>query len=162
MTEPIAGLDLPLTEITPRTGSLLAPLAEPRLGAHASEGVDLILEGFLLHHGAPQRVTSSQPDDRLLAGDYCFAAGLVRVAEAGDLGAIQALSRLIAVSSAAVADGMREALPALWRMTASALGADDAAREQLAEAIDRTLAGESADGEFDEDAIGQRLREAFA
>ena len=161
MSPPIDGLDLPLSAVTPASGALLAPLAEPRLGARASEGVDLILEGFLLHHGSPARATSPEPDERLLAGDYCYATGLVQVAETGDLGAIRALSRLIAISSAVVADGLREVLPGLWRHTAAALGADDGAREQLAELMDRIAAGETTDLQTDDDAVGHRLREAF-
>lgn len=158
---PIDGLDLPLSEVTPSSGALLAPLAAPRLGGRASQGVDLILEGFLLHHGEPQKATSPEPDDRLLAGDYCFAAGLVRVAEAGDLGAIEALSRLIAVSSGVVADGHTEILPNLWRTTAAALGGDDAARVELPGTIDRIIAGQ-ANGAGAGDRIDQRLKEAFA
>lgn len=160
MSPPVEGLDLPLSEIAPRSGTILAGLAEPRLGVRASEGVDLILEGFLLHHGTPQRVDSTVADHRLLAGDYCFAAGLVRVAETGDLGAIDALSRLIAISTGVVAEGTPEMLPALWRTTASALGSDDDAREGLGEAIDRILSGAGA-GDAVDDPVDRRLREAF-
>ena len=162
MSDPIEGLELPLSEIAPVSGALLGPLAEPRLGARASEGVDLILEGFLLHHGSPRKVNSPDLDHRLLAGDYCSATGLVRVAETGDLGAITALSRLIALSSAMVADGMREVLPALWRITAWTLGQDDAARERLPGVIDLIISGEKAETPPEHDSLDRHLREAFA
>ncbi|MDH3226405.1 MAG: hypothetical protein OEM67_04860 [Thermoleophilia bacterium] len=143
MSSPLADCALPLTLTNPRPPHVLAPLGASRLSAHA-DGLDLILEGFLLHHGRPRLATSDDADARLLAGDYCYARGLVRVAEAGDLGAIGALSRLIALSSALVAEGERETLAALWTATARAIGEGDEARERLAVAVGRLQAGDRA------------------
>ena len=75
---------------------LLAPLVRPRLSHDASVGVDLILEGFLAHHGTPRYL---RPGDRIgggvLAGDYCYATGLVAVAGDGDLTVIRVLADLV-------------------------------------------------------------------
>jgi hypothetical protein len=141
MTSPLADCALPLTLTDPHPPHVLAPLGAKRLAAHA-DGLDLILEGFLLHHGRPRLSCSDDADARLLAGDYCYASGLVRVAEAGDLGAIDALSRLIALSSALVADGERETIAPLWTATAGAIGEPDESRERLAAAVARLRDGD--------------------
>jgi hypothetical protein len=141
MSSPLATCGLALTLAEPAPPHLLAPLGADRLAAHA-DGLDLILEGFLLHHGRPRLAHSDDADTRLLAGDYCYARGLVRVAEAGDLGAIDALSRLIALSSALVAEDERETLAPLWTATAGAIGAGDESREQLEVAVARLRDGD--------------------
>jgi hypothetical protein len=63
---------------------LLAPLVSPPLAPEHALGLDLILEGFLAHHGRPRELVLADTSGLVLAGDYCFAAGLVRVAEARD------------------------------------------------------------------------------
>ena len=94
---------------------LLAPLVRPRLSHDASVGVDLILEGFLAHHGTPRYL---RPGDRIgggvLAGDYCYATGLVAVAGDGDLTVIRVLADLVAVSAVLVSDGRRDRLTSFW------------------------------------------------
>lgn len=99
----------------------LAPLIQPPLSAHQAGGLDLILEGFLLHHGRSRGEPSGDPGHRVLSGDYCYADGLVRVAEAGDLFVIEALSDLIALGAGLVARGRRRDLPPLWRATLVAI-----------------------------------------
>ena len=133
---------------------LLAPLARPHLGEHEAVGLDLILEGFLMHRGRP-RVLAPAPRDRaLLLGDYCYARGLVRVAAAGDLYAISALSELIATSTGCVADDeSARGLAALWRATVGAIAGDLRAREGLPAARLAIAAGDAAPVE----AIGARL-----
>ena len=78
-------------------------------------GVDLILEGFLAHHGTPRYL---RPGDRIgggvLAGDYCYATGLVAVAGDGDLTVIRVLADLVAVSAVLVSDGRRDRLASFW------------------------------------------------
>jgi hypothetical protein len=104
---------------------VLAPLVRETLDADAAAGLDLILEGFLLHHGRPRHLSLDDPGRRVLAGDYCYASGLTRVAAAGDLRVIELLAELVALSSALVATGKRDALPALWRATAHAIADPD-------------------------------------
>jgi hypothetical protein len=107
----------------PPAETLFAPLIAPPLAPDQAVGLDLILEGFLLHHGRPRHLVPSGPGHEVLAGDYCYAHGLVRVAEAGDLFVIEALADLIALGAGVVASGRREALEPLWRATAAAIAA---------------------------------------
>ncbi|MGI9540114.1 MAG: hypothetical protein ACR2N6_08200 [Miltoncostaeaceae bacterium] len=100
---------------------LLAPLAHGALSPVEAEGLDLILEGFLLHHGRPRYLDIDDAGHRVLAGDYCYATGLVRVAAAGDLFVIDALSALIAASAELVARDRRDLLEPAWRATAAAI-----------------------------------------
>ncbi|MFN8121005.1 MAG: hypothetical protein U0237_01110 [Thermoleophilia bacterium] len=102
--------------------ALLAPLVTPPLHAAHAQGVDLILEGFLAHHGTPrQLVEDADTGTRVLAGDYCYASGLVTVAASGDLFVIRALGGLVAVSAGLVAADRRADLPALWLGTMAAI-----------------------------------------
>jgi hypothetical protein len=109
--------------IQPEAPLVLAPLASPPLTPHQAGGLDLILEGFLLHHGRPRHLAPADRGREVLAGDYCYAHGLVRVASAGDLFVIEALADLIALGAGLVASGGREALAPLWRATTAAIAA---------------------------------------
>ncbi len=107
--------------VWPAAEPLLAPLVSPPLSADEAEGLDLILEGFLLHHGRPRHLAPSEPGREVLAGDYCYATGLVRIAAAGDLFVVEALADLIALGAGLVAAGEREGLEPLWRATTLAI-----------------------------------------
>ncbi|MGD9573688.1 MAG: hypothetical protein AB7V62_17555 [Thermoleophilia bacterium] len=107
----------------PAAAPLLAPLVAPPLTGHQAAGLDLILEGFLLHHGTPRHLRPSAPGREVLAGDYCYANGLVRIASAGDLFVVEALADLIALGAGIVAAGPRDALVPLWRATTAAIAA---------------------------------------
>lgn len=107
----------------PAAEPLLAPLVTPPLTGHQAAGLDLILEGFLLHHGTPRHLRPAAPGREVLAGDYCYANGLVRIASAGDLFVVEALADLIALGAGIVAAGPREALVPLWRATTTAIAA---------------------------------------
>ena len=104
---------------------VLVPLVSPPLPRENALGLELILEGFLLHHGRPRHVENVPMGAAVLAGDYCYAQGLVRIAATGDL---------VALSAAAVASGREQDLAPLWRSTAAAIsgesgpGGADAAR----------------------------------
>jgi hypothetical protein len=115
--EPILAAGL----VDPAPEPVVAPLVCPPLPAEEGEGLDLILEGFLLHHGTPRQLVIRDAGRRVLAGDYCYAQGLVRVAASGDLVVIEALADLIALGAAAVADGRRDALAPLWAGTIAAI-----------------------------------------
>jgi hypothetical protein len=109
--------------IDPEAEPLLAPLAAPPLTPDQAIGLDLILEGFLLHHGRPRHVAPAAPGREVLAGDYCYAHGLVRIAAAGDLFVVSALADLIALGAGLVAAGERAGLVPLWRATTWAIAA---------------------------------------
>ena len=124
-TEPALAAEL--TE--PAPAALLAPLVSPPLSAYEAAGLDLILEGFLLHHGRPRHLTPSAPGREVLAGDYCYAHGLVRITGAGDLFVVEALADLIALGAGLVAADARGALVPLWRGTTAAIAARRGRRE---------------------------------
>ncbi len=104
---------------------VVAPLARPGLDVDAAIGLDLILEGFLLHHGTPRHLHLNDAGQRVLAGDFCYASGLTRVAAAGDLRVIEILAELVALSSALVSSGDRDVLAPLWQATATAIADPD-------------------------------------
>ncbi len=114
----------------PAAAPLLGPLVTPPLTDHQAAGLDLILEGFLLHHGTARHLSpSAAPGREVLAGDYCYAYGLVRIAEAGDLFVVELLADLIALSAGLVATGDRASLAPLWRATTAAIAARGRAEE---------------------------------
>lgn len=113
----------------PAAAPLLSPLISPPLSPFEAAGLDLILEGFLLHHGRPRHLTPSAPGREVLAGDYCYAHGLVRITGAGDLFVVEALADLIALGAGLVAAGAHEALVPLWRGTTAAIAARRGPRE---------------------------------
>lgn len=128
--------------IEPAPVPLLAPLVTPPLTPRQATGLDLILEGFLLHHGTARHLRPAGPGREVLAGDYCYANGLVRIAEAGDLFVVEALADLIALGAGIVASGPREALAPLWRATAAAIAARGGPDQDATAA--RFLAGQDA------------------
>lgn len=109
--------------VEPPPDPLLAPLVTPPLTPEQADGLDLILEGFLVHHGRPRHLALTDRGREVLAGDYCYAHGLVRVAAAGDLFVIEALADLIALGAGLVAAGDRAGLAPLWRATTAAIAA---------------------------------------
>ena len=108
---------------------VLVPLVCPPLAREHALGLELILEGFLLHHGTPRHVSEVEMGAAVLAGDYCYAQGLVRVAATGDLSVVEALADLVALSAAAVAAGRDDDLLPLWRATAAAVAGDEVATQ---------------------------------
>lgn len=136
LTEPALAEGLAAVAAEP----LLATLVTPPLATEHALGLDLILEGFLAHHGRPRELVHIDASGLVLAGDYCFAAGLVRVAGAQDVFVVDALARLVALSAGVVATGRATELPALWLGTAAAIagGGDPATRAQFAEAVRRS------------------------
>jgi hypothetical protein len=95
--------------------------------------VEAILEGYLLHYGGGRVFDSPSPELRLLAGDYLYAFGLARLAELGDIDAIDELADLISLCAqahAAAPDGAEgrtawRLTGALWALAALAIGAGD-------------------------------------
>jgi hypothetical protein len=101
----------------PTEEPVFSPLAEERFAL----GLETIYEGYLVHYGTPRLFAPADPDTALLLGDYLYAHGLVRIADAGDVEAVSDLSELISLCSqlrAEDADGDG----ALWAATAALLG----------------------------------------
>jgi hypothetical protein len=102
-------------------------LAEPPAGRFESVPpprgfvLEAVYEGYLMHYGEPRAFAGMEADLRLLAGDALYALGLARLADAGDLEAVAALSDLISGSAQAHAEGRPEDAEALWERSAAAL-----------------------------------------
>ena len=96
------------------SGGLLAdtvtdPTQEGSLGALAGPGyaelVEAIYEGYLQHYGDGRVLRTQDPDLALLAGDRLYALGLARLAELGDLDAVEVLAGVISRAAQAHAEG---------------------------------------------------------
>jgi hypothetical protein len=97
------------------------PVFSPLADARFALGLETIYEGYLVHYGTPRLFAPADADGALLLGDYLYAHGLVRIADAGDVDAVSDLSELISLCSqlrAEDADGDG----ALWAATAALLG----------------------------------------
>ena len=112
-------------------GGLLAdtvtdPTQDARLGELAGPGyeelVEAIYEGYLQHYGEGRVLRPADPDLARLAGDRLYALGMARLAELGDLEAIDVLAGVISRAAQAHAEGDPEAARAAWEAGARAVG----------------------------------------
>jgi hypothetical protein len=104
----------------PERRAVFSPLGEERFAL----GLETIYEGYLVHYGRPRLFAPADEDTALLLGDYLYAHGLVRIAEAHEVSAVADLSELISLCSqlrAEDADGDG----ALWAATAALLGRNE-------------------------------------
>jgi hypothetical protein len=95
------------------------PLVAPPLAL----GVETIYEAFLVHYGRSRAFAPADPEQGLLLGDYLYAAGLVEVCRAKDVGAVAALADLITRAAGGRAGGDRDD-GRLWLAAAQRLGHD--------------------------------------
>ena len=86
-------------------------------------GLETIYEAYLVHYGAPRLFDAPDRDDAVLLGDYLYAHGLVRIAQAGGVPAVEAMSRLISRCAALRAEGTDGDADA-WLDAARDLGGD--------------------------------------
>lgn len=133
---------------------VMVPLVSPPLARENALGLELILEGFLLHHGRPRHVDNVPMGAAVLAGDYCYAQGLVRIAATGDLQVVEALGELVALSAAAVAAGRHEDLVPLWRATAAGIAREGGPGTAEAVRVARAALREGVPGPIHELAAG--------
>ncbi len=94
--------------------------------------VEAIREGYLLHYGdgatGPRVVRTDDRDLALLAGDRLYALGLGRLAQLGDVAAVEALAQLIGLSAQARAADDEDLAEAVWTAGVVQVGwGDDAA-----------------------------------
>jgi hypothetical protein len=117
---------------------VFSPLGEERYAL----GLETIYEGYLLHYGRPRLFAPADADTALLLGDYLYAHGLVRVAEAGTVEAVADLAALISLCARLRADGLPGDGEA-WAATAATMGGGEAARlawdDLGSEAVERAL-----------------------
>ena len=114
----------------PNWQPVFSPLAPPQLAL----GLETVYEAYLTHYGRPRMFAAGDPDDAILLGDYLYAHGLVRVAEAGGVEAVAVLAGLISRCAALRADG-GDGDGDAWVDAARALGgtpSDDEVADALA------------------------------
>ena len=105
----------------PEWEPVFSPLAPDALAL----GLETVYEAYLVHYGRPRLFDPPDGDEAVLLGDYLYAHGLVRIAEAGGVDAVRVLADLISRCAALRADrldGDGEA----WVEAAWALGGDPA------------------------------------
>jgi hypothetical protein len=68
-------------------------------------GLETVYEAYLVHYGRPRLFTVADRDEAVLLGDYLYAHGLVRIADAGGVEAVAAMAELISRCAALRADG---------------------------------------------------------
>jgi hypothetical protein len=104
--------------------AVFSPLAPERFAL----GVETVYEAYLVHYGCPRLFAPAEESERVLLGDYLYAHGLVRIAEAGGVDAVAAMAELIsrcASLRAAGSDGEGDA----WVDAARSLGGDPSGAE---------------------------------
>ena len=99
--------------------------------------LEMILEGSLLHYGAPRLVRCADPDLALLLGDQLYALGLARLAELGDLDAVAELADLISMLAQAQAASDPVLADAIWQAGAAAIGWGPTPQHAAAKALAR-------------------------
>jgi hypothetical protein len=106
--------------------TVVAADAPTPYGDAAGERLALIVaairEGYLQHYGEGRVVRPDDPDLALLAGDRLYALGLARLAELGDLAAVERLADLISQSARAHAEADPARADAIWSAVAAELG----------------------------------------
>ena len=87
---------------SPEWEPVFSPLAPDALAL----GLETVYEAYLVHYGRPRLFDAPDADEAVLLGDYLYAHGLVRIAEAGGVDAVRVLAGLISRCAALRADGL--------------------------------------------------------
>jgi hypothetical protein len=111
--------------------AVFSPLAP----AQFALGVETVYEAYLVHYGRPRLFEPPDRDESVLLGDYLYAHGLVRIAEAGGVDAVAAMAELISRCAALRAAGDGGDGDA-WVDAARALGGDPSGAD-VARALER-------------------------
>jgi len=109
------------------------PVFSPLAPEELALGLETIYEAYLVHYGRPRLFDPPDGDEAVLLGDYLYAHGLVRIAEAGGVDAVAVMADLISRCAALRADGGAGDGEA-WVDAARALGGtftDDDARRAV-------------------------------
>ena len=101
----------------PEWQPVFSPLAPDALAL----GLETVYEAYLVHYGRPRLFDAPDADEAVLLGDYLYAHGLVRIADAGGVDAVRILAGLISRCAALRADGLAGDGEA-WVAAAQALG----------------------------------------
>ena len=109
------------------------PVFSPLVPGPLQVGLETVYEAYLVHYGTPRLFDAADGDEAVLLGDYLYAHGLVRIAEAGGVEAVAVMADLISRCAALRADGGAGDGEA-WVDAARALGGtftDDDARRAV-------------------------------
>ena len=118
---------------------IFSPLAPERFAL----GLETIYEAYLVHYGALAALRlAGDESERVLLGDYLYAHGLVRIAEAGGVDAVAAMAELISRCAALRAAGETGDGDA-WIDAARALGGEPGRRTRSRDGARAALALES-------------------
>ena len=82
-----------------------APVFSPLVPEPLRVGLETVYEAYLVHYGTPRLFDPPGPDEVVLLGDYLYAHGLVRIAEAGGVRAVEAMAELLSRCAALRAGG---------------------------------------------------------
>ena len=118
--------------------AVFSPLAPPAFAI----GLETTYEAYLVHYGRPRLFAAGDADEAVLLGDYLYAHGLVRIAQAGGVPAVAVMADLISTCAALRAAGGAGDGDA-WVAAARELGgepAEDAVERALAEHCGRVAA----------------------
>jgi hypothetical protein len=104
------------------------PVFSPLAPAEFALGLETVYEAYLVHYGTPRLFEVPERNDAVLLGDYLYAHGLVRIADAGGVAAVEAMSKLISRCAALRAEGGPGDAEA-WLDATRELGGDPADEE---------------------------------
>jgi hypothetical protein len=113
--------------------AVFSPLAPDRFEL----GLETVYEAYLVHYGRSRLFDPADETERVLLGDYLYAHGLVRIAEAGGVDAVAAMAELISRCAALRATGA-EGDGAAWIDAVRSLGGSPEP-DEVAQAIERHL-----------------------
>jgi len=102
-----AGRESPLWAAAVLPTELRQPTAvfSPLAPAPFELGLETVYEAYLVHYGRPRLFAPDGETERILLGDYLYAHGLVRIADAGGVDAVAAMAELISRCAALRARG---------------------------------------------------------
>jgi hypothetical protein len=88
-------------------------------------GIETIYEAYLVHYGRSRLFAPAEEGERVLLGDYLYAHGLVRVAQAGGVEAVAVMADLISRCAALrAAESEPGAEGDAWVAASRSLGGD--------------------------------------
>ena len=133
-----AGAESPLWARSLRDVGDWEPVFSPLAPGTFALGLETVYEAYLVHYGRPRLFALADRDEAVLLGDYLYAHGLVRIAEAGGVDAVAAMAELISRCAALRADGAAGDGD-VWVETARRLGGAPAV-DEVALALERHFA----------------------
>ena len=133
-----AGRESPLWASALREVPEWEPVFSPLAPARFELGLETVYEAYLVHYGRPRLFAPDGDSERILLGDYLYAHGLVRIADAGGVHAVAAMAELISRCAALRATGAAGDGKA-WVDAACSLGGEPAPGD-AERALERHLA----------------------